>query len=329
MFKDFNVEKVLDYQTTYVHKSKVLYSFSKLGKEIEQPHIYSYAFNSDGFRSIELNTKTEIVALGCSHTFGTGLPIEFNWVNQLGSMMSKEIINISFPGISVPYLIDTFYNLYYKEKINPKILLCNFPNFSRYRKYLFDTNLVFNEGSNMGHKDMEQNLLHIIQSIEATELLELFCKKNNIKLFWTVWEFSLGQKTMNEFLVKHYKNFYHDNYTDIFETMNRFVKVNSKGDLELSYKPEPIWNDTHEILYCHQKEKEIYKDFFYTALDRYDLPKKYQERGAQEDLSPTEVNGLKKYISKNKDGFIHGSHHGWHRHHHWALFFYDLIKDLA
>ena len=73
---------------------------------------------------------------------------------------------------------------------------------------------------------------------EAFKIPELPSLKNNIKLFWTVWEFSLVQKTMNEFLVKHYKNFYHDNYTDIFEKMNRFVKVNSKGKGCPSHCPE-------------------------------------------------------------------------------------------
>jgi hypothetical protein len=327
MFKEFDIKKVLNYDKEYVPKNKVLYDFSKLGKEIHQPHIYSYVLNSDGFRSIELDRNVEIVALGCSHTFGVGLPVEYSWVNQLSSMLSKDIVNLSRPGASIPYLIDIFYNFYYTEKINPKILLCNFPNFSRYRKYSLKNNFVSSEATVMGHKDLEQNLFHVIQSIEAIDILEIFCKKNNIKLFWTVWDYGFNETIMYEFLTKRYKNYNYDSEAYSFEKINSWVEVDSESNVQIHLQPEHINNQT--ILHCHENEKKIYKDLFYTALDRYDLPKKYQGYYGQEDLSIEEINSLKKYISKNKSGSIHGAHHGWHRQHHWALFFYDLIKSLV
>lgn len=328
MFEEFNIKNILNHSETPNLKNQVFHSYGKLGTEIYQPDLYSYVFNSDGFRSIELDPNIDIVALGCSHTAGNGLPVEYIWVNQLGKMLSKDIINISQPGGSIRYLIDTFYKFYYKEKINPKILLCNFPNFSRYKRYSLKFNRVIHEGNHMGHKDIEHNLFEVIQTFEAFDTFELFCKKNNIQLFWTVWEYgSFKEENMCELFNDRYSNYYYDSEVSSFETLNSSVEVDQDSNVKIHLSPEQI--NKKEILYCHEAEKKIYKDLFYTALDRYDLPKKYQEIRNQKKLNIEELNSLKKYLSINKNGLIHGAHHGWHRHHHWAIFFRDLIKDLV
>jgi hypothetical protein len=327
MFKDFNIKKVLDYSIESAPKNEVLYGYGHVGREIYQPDIYSYMFNSDGFRSIELDQNIDIVALGCSHTLGIGLPIEYTWINQLSSMLSKDIINMSEAGAGVRYLIDTFYRFYYKEKINPKIVLCNFPNFSRYKKYSLKQNLVIHEGTFMDHKDIEENLLQVVETIEALDTFELFCKKNNIKLFWTVWEYGFSEIDLYKFLNNRYENYHYDSQAYSFEKINSWVEVDMNLDIQIHLQPEQLNDQT--ILYCHKNEKEVYKDLFYTALDRYDLPKKYQEIRDQKQLSIEELDGLKKYLSISKKDWIHGAHHGWHRNHHWALFFHDLIKDLV
>jgi len=327
VFKDFNIEKVLDGPIELAPKNEILHIYGKPGTEIYQPDLYSYIFNSDGFRSIELDQNTDIVALGCSHTFGIGLPIEYTWVNQLGSMLSKNIINISQPGGSVRYLIDTFYKFYYKEKINPKIVLCNFPNFSRYKTYSLKDNQVLHTGTFMGHKDIEENLLQVSEALEALGIFELFCKKNNIKLFWTVWEYGFGEEKMCEVFNNRYLNYIYDSETTSFEILNSFIKIDQDNNVKIHLLPERIKNK--EILYCHEAEKEIYKDLFYTALDRYDLPKKYHEIYDQKKMSIKELHNLKKYLLIHNDSSVHGIHHGWHRQHHWALFFHNLIKDLV
>jgi hypothetical protein len=335
MIIDFNIEEVLDYSIESAPKNKIVYSYSKLGREIYQPNVYSYCFNSDGFRSIELDPAIDIVALGCSHTLGVGLPVEYTWVNQLSSMLSRDIVNISESGASVRYLIDTFYRFYYKEKINPKIVLCNFPNFSRYKRYSLKDNMVIHEGSFMGHKDIEENLLQVAETLEALDIFELFCKKNNIQLFWTVWEYGLDEEIMNEFFAKRYKNYYYDSEAHSFEKINSWVEVDENSNVQINLHQERnsdrliLHKVNSAILHCHETKKEIYKDLFFTALDRYDLPKKYKEIHHQKKLSIEELNSLKKYLSINKSGSVHGAHHGWHRNHHWALFFYNLVKDLV
>jgi hypothetical protein len=180
----------------------------------------------------------------------------------------------------------------------------------------------------MGQKSIEQNLLQIIETIEVLDIFEFFCKKNNIQLFWTVWDYGFREIDMYNFLNKRYSNYKHDSQAYSFEILNCLVEVNLELDVQIHLQPDQINDQT--ILYCHENEKEIYKDLFYTALDRYDLPKKYQEIRDQKQLSFKELNNLKKYLSVNKfSESIHGAHHGWHRNHHWALFFYDLIKDLV
>ena len=327
MFEDFDVEKFLAYSPRFTPKDKITHSHTKVGKEIYQPDIYSYIFNSDNFRSIELNPATDIVALGCSHTFGVGLPVEYTWVQQLSYMVSKDIINISDSGAGVQYLINTFYHFYNREKINPKILLCNFPNFFRYRKYSLKDNIVLNKADYMDRKDMELNLLSMIEAIESVDNLEFFCKKNNIQLFWTVWDYSFGEMEIYNFFTKRYKNYCYDAQAYSFEKVNSMTEIDLKSNIKIDLRPEDLNDQT--ILYCHENEKEIYKDLFYMALDRYDLPRKYQEIHDQKKLTSEQLNNLKKYLSNNKPASIHGAHHGWHRNHHWALFFHNLIKELV
>jgi hypothetical protein len=122
-------------------------------------------------------------------------------------------------------------------------------------------------------------------------------------------------------------NYIYDSETTSFEILNSFIKIDQDNNVKIHLLPERIKNK--EILYCHEAEKEIYKDLFYTALDRYDLPKKYHEIYDQKKMSIKELHNLKKYLLIHNDSSVHGIHHGWHRQHHWALFFHNLIKDLV
>jgi len=52
----------------------------------------------NGFRNSAVPTRAEIVTLGDSHTYGTGVPAEATWPAQLHSMTGREIYSMAFGG---------------------------------------------------------------------------------------------------------------------------------------------------------------------------------------------------------------------------------------
>lgn len=83
---------------------------------------FSYKFNSDGFRSEEFdfNQTPSLVALGCSHTIGIGVPYEQTWPFLLSSMLDLKCYNLGIGGSSN----DTGFRLgyHYVPKLKPSIV---------------------------------------------------------------------------------------------------------------------------------------------------------------------------------------------------------------
>lgn len=84
-----------------------------------QPGAITYNINQDGFRSPALEPGTNcMIALGCSFTMGTGLPVSTTWPILVGQRLSLKVYNLAWPGISA----DTCYRLarYWIAKLKPK-----------------------------------------------------------------------------------------------------------------------------------------------------------------------------------------------------------------
>ncbi len=67
----------------------------------DRPGAITYKINQYGFRcnEFELGTKS-VVALGCSYTFGTGLPLEDTWSHIVAKSLILECYNLACGGIS-------------------------------------------------------------------------------------------------------------------------------------------------------------------------------------------------------------------------------------
>ena len=91
-----------------------------------------YSINSFGYRDIDWIGKAEILAVGCSNTWGYGVPVDGRWTNILGEKINKEIRNLSFPGGSINDLVAKSFE-YFKIFGNPEIMLCLFPDPFRLR----------------------------------------------------------------------------------------------------------------------------------------------------------------------------------------------------
>lgn len=176
-----------------------------------------YSTNNFGYRDTDWNSKAEILAVGCSNTFGVGVPVEGRWTNILEKKLNKKIQNLGIAGGSINELISKSFE-YFKKFGNPETLLCLFPDpfriplpfkknliIGNYHKNdlpdeidLFIENVCFTYSEEYFKKSKyfkipysyEQVLpleLPIFFSMQSIHMLEQYCKSNNIKLIWSSW----------------------------------------------------------------------------------------------------------------------------------------------
>jgi len=86
---------------------------------------FTYKFNTNGFRCQEFNSSPCMLALGCSLTFGLGLPVEHTWPTLLANQLGLTCYNLGIPGASN----DTAFRLasHWIPKLKPKVVVLYSP----------------------------------------------------------------------------------------------------------------------------------------------------------------------------------------------------------
>ena len=99
-----------------------------------EPNCITYKYNSFGFRDEEFDDRPCGIAIGCSHTEGTGLPESTTWVRVLSQMTGTYIWNLGVGGSSA----DTTFRLldHWLPQLKPKFVVCCLPD--QYRVEVFD-----------------------------------------------------------------------------------------------------------------------------------------------------------------------------------------------
>jgi hypothetical protein len=84
-------------------------------------HTFTYQFNSHGFRCGEFGLGPTALFLGCSITFGVGLPIESVWSSQVSNGLGLESANLAQGGAGA----DTAFRLClgWIDQIKPQIVI--------------------------------------------------------------------------------------------------------------------------------------------------------------------------------------------------------------
>lgn len=121
-FKEAIFEKNL--RKYYFHE-KVTYGYKETLDEFND-----YITNSYGYRSPEFKSDLDILALGCSQTYGIGVPEEGTWPALLAKKSGLSYANLSAPGASIEWLVNSVFN-YVHEFGPPKIIAALFPDFFR------------------------------------------------------------------------------------------------------------------------------------------------------------------------------------------------------
>ena len=172
-----------------------------------------YYFNNFGYRDSDWNSKTEILAIGCSNTYGVGVPIEGRWTNILEKKINKKINNLSIAGGSINELVSKSFE-YFKQFGNPETMLCLFPDPFRIQLpfkeklikgywygdntdlFLQTVNFPYSQNNfekikyfkmPYSYEEILPLELPLFFSMQSIHMLEQYCKSNNIKLIWSSW----------------------------------------------------------------------------------------------------------------------------------------------
>jgi hypothetical protein len=116
----------------------------------------TYKFNKNGFRSNEFCEKDNVLFLGCSYTFGIGLPIEKIYSQIICKKIGLECFNLGLPGSSN----DTAFRLahIWIARLKPKLVVLLSPQETRFEL------LIHDKGSN----DIESRFITTIDQLANT-----------------------------------------------------------------------------------------------------------------------------------------------------------------
>ena len=155
-----------------------------------------YKFNSNGFRTHEFNYGEDCcIALGCSYTMGTAMPIELVWPSKLEEHLGMKIYNLGIGGGSRDLCVRLAMG--WVDVLKPKKVFCLWPfpkrfelitsdkeqltqSYRSYTKFEFAKfpernpfiEQYFNDDNNSEFNSMKNKLM-----------LDHICKENNTELY--------------------------------------------------------------------------------------------------------------------------------------------------
>lgn len=276
-----------------------------------------YSLNDLGYRSKEFDGSSDIVFLGCSLTYGQGLPEENIWPTVLANKLNLSHSSLAARGDSIMGQVSKAF--YYFEKFgNPKVVVALFPFYrintpyvkgkmetqNKFRRNYFKTwdylpmveySEVWGTFSDYAKAPYDpQNVLteefvFFYENI-FIDMLRQYCVSNNIKFFWSNWDPMYQEQIygeVNSFYPKHHDGYCYIEAFDWKKPDGRNLDANDTREEADDY-------GEFNALECHSDYDRDH-ELFYRGADR-------------------------------KDGRM--PHWGFHKHLHIAEGFYDfIVKD--
>jgi hypothetical protein len=222
-----------------------------------------YRHNNFGYRSDFWDGSHQILALGCSNTYGAGIPEEGRWTDILQELSNKKVANLSCMGQSINFLISQAF-AYFKTFGNPEYVVCLLPD--PLRIYLPTNGKLLDSKNNNGqlmkviyvnsneysedkpkylkkpyyYEDVLPVDVSLFFSMQSIHALEQYCNSHKIKLIWSSWE-------------THFQDFI-STLSDI--SLNNFIKDDSLKIIDSYLDAE-----------CHLNYKEKFDYYFVHGRD--------------------------------------------------------------
>lgn len=183
--------------------------------------VHTYNQNSYGYRDREYSGPSELIAAGCSHTFGQGVHEDGRWSTLLGEQLGLTTATLAVPGWGTKTAISAVMH-HIKRYGKPKVVALLLPDFSRFDTITNSRYCVeekFNTGSinpvrlthtNRSMKNTDtpkyakrpfpiDKVLNAeaayFASGQALAHFSEYCKEAGINLVWATWDFRLDYLT--------------------------------------------------------------------------------------------------------------------------------------
>lgn len=284
--------------------------------EYAAPELLDYSFNSHNFRSDEFHEGTNILALGCSHTLGIGVPESLTWPSFVKELTGiDDVINLGKTGASVALQVG-YLTTYIRTYGPPKMVLCNFPEILRYQ-YITEPGEIVEGSAYSGMTDNSYTKEQAAtQSILALATLEAMCNANQIVLRWQMWSSHESEGYIEYKFSENFKYYVPNKFTEKYLAIND-PYVDVKTNEILGKHSHEMWDEE-----CCGDLKNRSNGCFNYGHDRYSVPKKYQKENLI--IEQKERDELKKstfFVNSGKSI----AHLGSHAHWHWAK---NLVDSL-
>lgn len=233
-----------------------------------------YRSNSYGYRSEDFDSPQDLLILGCSQTLGVGIDDEFSWPVLLSNKLNTKFARLSVGGDSIQGQVIKAFE-YFRVVGNPKIIVATFPLFRLELPILKDI-FDFKKMSIDYNKDaLKHKKVYSVQSINSVKnvdtylkkpispeniftkefsiyinfifisMLEQYCRSNNIKIIWNIWEDyekSLYKYIESEKSLNHILENYHFGDMETEDPFNRLADFESNLTCHSEYKNHPFFN---------------------------------------------------------------------------------------
>lgn len=248
-----------------------------------------YDTNEYGYRTNKFikKDKNVIMILGCSQTYGIGVPDSYRWGNILSEKINMKEITLGIPGDSAMSQVRKAF-AYFKEFGHPQKIVALFP-LSRiqaplvfeknnpipeekgYDKFTYENNneihtYYLNDKRFQKYSKAPHNLENVLSkevafffSFSYISMLDQYCKSNNIEFFWSFWE-NVGFVDNNiEKIKNEYSSFYDSRHIKINEYEDT-CHTEYSNDILFQFaadRKESDWN-AHFGLHTHLHFAEMF-----------------------------------------------------------------------
>lgn len=238
-----------------------------------------YKINSNGYRSEEFGMNQEVLVLGCSQTFGQGLPEEFTWAKVFADSIGKSYAKLAQPGDSAQAQVHKAFK-YFEEFGNPEIIIASFPSTRLEIPYIpkkIGSKLSLSQTEFKQECQIQQIFLYdelekfskiphspeevlpievgLFYSFTFVQLLQQYCRSHKIKLIWNMWDDEL----FFEYVIKNSPEALRD-YLHI--DFREFMFDDQDG---VEYIKHKTVENAYVIPECHQELSDHI--LFYRAAD--------------------------------------------------------------
>ena len=124
--------------------------------------------------------KKNVIVLGCSHTYGTGLNDNEHWVAHLSKHKQDKLRywNIGMPGASSDQIVRLLYGV--EKLLDPKIIIVCWPEWSRRERLDQTTTSLTSDDKLLGHETENTDKQNFLKNVF---FVEKFAEKNNCTTF--------------------------------------------------------------------------------------------------------------------------------------------------